>query len=314
MPKSRRTKGFTLVELLVVIGIIALLVAILLPALSKAKEQANTAKCASNLRQISMAILMYAADNKGKLPLAVAGRGDTNYTQGWFWSNELVRQGYINAMHGVDSKGKQFSGDSAFRCPSGIDEALPGFSGFGALYPRQGQNQQCVWAGWPTNADGVRTWYALNCITGEHGTIDKGYAQYPNKNASIDAPFVWANTHESAGKGDGGCDLTIGTPGMTRTLSNIRRSALVVMAFDGNAYNWSTIAGSTGYSARISGRHGKALNDGKDGWFNCAFFDGHVTLQSTEPYTIAHTSGVAKDAKAMSVNKNETIFWLHDQY
>lgn len=306
MPKSRRIKGFTLVELLVVIGIIALLVAILLPALSKAREQASTAKCASNLRQISMAILMYAADNKGKLPLSAAGKGDANYTQGWFWANELVRQGYVNAVHGVDSKNKQLTGDSAFRCPSGLDEALSGFSGFGALYPRQGQNQQYLWVPVPTAADGVRTWYTLNSITGEAGTINNGAAQYPHAKSSIDAPFVWANSHDT---GDGGCDLTIKTPGMTRSLSNIKRSAMVVMAFDGNAYNWSNIANSTGLSARISGRHGKATNNGKDGSFNAAFFDGHVTLLSTEPYTLAGTAN-----SAMSITKKEVIFWLHDQF
>jgi len=311
MPKSRCIKGFTLVELLVVIGIIAILIAILLPSLQKAKEQANTAKCASNLRQIAMGILMYTGDNKGKLPLSAAGKGDKNYSQGWFWSNELVRQGYIQAPHGVDSKNRQITGDSAFRCPSGLDEALSGFSGFAALYPRQGQNQQYLWVPVPTAADGVRTWYALNSITGEAGTINGGFAQYPHKSAGADAPFVWANSHDV---GDGGADLTVRTPGMSRSLSNIKRSALVVMAFDGNAYNWSSPAGSTGYSSRISGRHGKATNNGKDGSFNCAFFDGHVTLQSTEPYSVAHTSGVAKDAKAMSVIKNETIFWLHDQY
>ena len=48
--------------------------------------------------------------------------------------------------------------------------------------------------------------------------------------------------------------------------------------------------------------------------FNCAFFDGHVTLQSTEPYSRAHMSKTAINEKAMSVNKGETIFWLHDQY
>jgi prepilin-type N-terminal cleavage/methylation domain-containing protein/prepilin-type processing-associated H-X9-DG protein len=65
----RKSRAFTLVELLVVIGIIALLISILLPALSKARKQANTARCLSNLRQVAMGFQFYANDFKGAIPV-----------------------------------------------------------------------------------------------------------------------------------------------------------------------------------------------------------------------------------------------------
>jgi prepilin-type N-terminal cleavage/methylation domain-containing protein len=73
---GRRSSGFTLVELLVVIGIIAVLVSILLPAINRAREAANRTKCLANLRSIGQMLATYAVTNKDQVPLGmVVGTG-----------------------------------------------------------------------------------------------------------------------------------------------------------------------------------------------------------------------------------------------
>ncbi|HEY7115460.1 MAG TPA: type II secretion system protein [Tepidisphaeraceae bacterium] len=88
--RVRCRRGFTLVELLVVIGIIALLISILMPALSKARDQANRTKCLSNMRQFMTAMIMYTNENKQWLPhcnwLALEQNGGPLYgTPGWLY-------------------------------------------------------------------------------------------------------------------------------------------------------------------------------------------------------------------------------------
>lgn len=112
-------KGFTLVELLVVIGIIALLIAILLPTLGKARESAKRAVCLSNLRQLYMANQMYANANKGQIPIGYSYFSALNYQlydTGNAFYGDVGNFRFIN--QGVFVGTKMIADPKFYYCPS----------------------------------------------------------------------------------------------------------------------------------------------------------------------------------------------------
>ncbi len=122
-PRAGSAHGFTLIELLVVIAIIAILAALLLPALARAKEKAQRTECVNNLRQCGIGCLMYADDYDGKYPTTKAGSHPVNVIRGgyytrWMWFNGAA-QGYKLPVSWT-----QFDGNNYFQ-------------GLGMLYPQK---------------------------------------------------------------------------------------------------------------------------------------------------------------------------------
>ncbi len=299
--RRRSAKGFTLVELLVVIGIIALLISILLPSLNRARRAAKAVQCGSNLRQISLALIQYINSNKGHFPPALITANDATsppgfYTDGFFWAAELMHQKYINAPNLYKgSNTKTLDGNSVFRCPEGIaPEDWSVNSGTGGInqgkYPTDPGNNSFVYGvAQAPRADGqqpygVATWYQLSSrITGNASS-------YWDMPSGLNLPFLYFDgSKDSALVTPATMMGQLSWPGYQRQISMIRKPAITVMIVEASAINWVDQTGNVNngetnwITRRLGARHGQKSRSGNNAYSNFAFFDGHVALLPTEP-------------------------------
>ncbi len=135
-------KRFTLIELLVVIAIIAILAAMLLPALNKARQTAQGSKCISNLKQFGTGFTMYAGDSDDYLPIA---------TLRYYWQPHEICGNADFYNHGDLYEGKYLTARNLFNCPSNnVYDSAPGGGGPGnSRFPEDPDyDNNTTWSGY----------------------------------------------------------------------------------------------------------------------------------------------------------------------
>lgn len=299
-------RAFTLVELLVVVGIIAILVALLLPALNKAREQANSIKCMSNLRQIATGLFNYCSENNGwvipayNLPQQ-AGVA-TNLTAGPNvimdgWPSILDRDGFVRSASA--------DVNTAFYCPNTVD-----VNGMAAGQTGTYGANSRGWIEWPMEFAGPTysdsdpqiavTWPAMgfNKIIkcsywiNAYNPIGGAVASIPQNDLYYTASYGY------------GPDANGAYIGLHRT-TNIKHSSEVVVVADGVYAGRQSVDQVGMKNSRIGYRHSGIT--GANTVANVGFADGHVEALSGNqfPCSYAKSSSYAGNLGNTTLQQQE---------
>lgn len=262
---GKRWQAFTLIELLVVIAIIAILAALIFPALQGVQDRGKTVTCTGNLRQIGAAVYAFAGDHDGTLPPGIIQDGSGVNGANDF-ETILVSRKYISAP--APTSASDVPRSSSFRCPAGLSQVSTNdrikFSD-----PAYASNDDAQGYRGPLSyksSDGkttyyVHSWYGINSV------VNNPPPFYP----------FWCP--QTVTKPDGSVDWQISGGRKVGTMSN---NSKVVGLYCGMGFH-------NGAIARIAARHNKRAS------VNVMFMDGHVMtlpiadvqkafLEASKPY------------------------------